>query len=945
MRLLPWRRRHRSNRHGVPFSLRCVLATLCMLALLVRSPQLTASAAAVGTTTPQTGVALVNQIGGHVPAMVGQGSALYIAEGSRVMVFDASDPGRPQQLGETPILPAKALQIAVSGTTLIVATQGQSFPPTPTDIIAYDVHDVRQPRELGRITLHDTVNALAFAGTIASVVVAGQQGNNLLLLDFSQPAVPRLAGQLAVANPTAIAADTADVYLLAAGALHVLSIADPDHPVIIGTLNLPSPWNAPATARALVFDHGTLYALEGVIYPRSVGPGGVRSIAVSDPTHPRLLDTLSNATAPSTIAVQGTTAYIGTGTTLQAIDLSDPAHLRLRTSRDFGQGSYVGPLAETGATLAVQVSDYSGVIHTFDIRDPALHSAPGAINTFEGLGPMLRDRHFLYVSDGIFHLSIFDLSDPTNPRQVASVPVPGGIEALAIHSARLYVGGNPAHLQDPAVFGQLTVFDVTDPTQPRAVGGLTVNGGPRSMAVAGAYLYAAATPSCAGARTAGGLYVFDVSGAGAPVQVGYLPLVERCNSEIELTAVGTTVYVTTLEDAKTSTVHIINVADVRNPLDISAMQARPLSVGTVSGHYLYRTDQTGIAVDDVSDAAHPRNVGHVSSPGYIAALALDGPTLVGSGADSLEVFDLTNPQQPRLTGVYRQFGTIDLAVDGDIIYAADLGGALYVLQALAARQATVPPPPSVSHDERYYPETGYRIANDAFWNSFTALGGATTLGYPASRDFRLDGFLVQIFQRQVLQLFPDGSVHLLNLFDPPLLPYTGFHGMPVPTGDATLLTTVPNVADQPALLAWIQRNAPDTFGSQPVNFYQAFLHPGATFDPAQPDRTATETPAGALMLWGLPTGVPTAIAGHANLIGLRWQRGAMLYDTTCTCTQEIFAGDDLKALLTADQLPADLTRDAAYSPYIGQYCPGASAWLCRPNQLLDTDLTNAFVPG
>ena len=35
----------------------------------------------------------------------------------------------------------------------------------------------------------------------------------------------------------------------------------------------------------------------------------------------------------------------------------------------------------------------------------------------------------------------------------------------------------------------------------------------------------------------------------------------------------------------------------------------------------------------------------------------------------------------------------------------------------------------------------------------------------------LDGFKVQIFQRLVLQVQPDGSVGILNLLDPGLMPY------------------------------------------------------------------------------------------------------------------------------------------------------------------------------
>jgi len=81
---------------------------------------------------------------------------------------------------------------------------------------------------------------------------------------------------------------------------------------------------------------------------------------------------------------------------------------------------------------------------------------------------------------------------------------------------------------------------------------------------------------------------------------------------------------------------------------------------------------------------------------------------------------------------------------------------------LAAAQTT--------DDPRFFSQTGFRIDNDAFWNFFQGRGGVRTFGYPVSRQFMLLGFTVQIFQREVMQLQPDGGVQTLNLLDEGLLP-------------------------------------------------------------------------------------------------------------------------------------------------------------------------------
>src|SRR5207237_1791495 len=78
-------------------------------------------------------------------------------------------------------------------------------------------------------------------------------------------------------------------------------------------------------------------------------------------------------------------------------------------------------------------------------------------------------------------------------------------------------------------------------------------------------------------------------------------------------------------------------------------------------------------------------------------------------------------------------------------------------------------------DERFFSQTSFRIDDDSFWDFFQHRGGVRTFGYPVSRTFMLDGFQVQIFQREVMQKQADGSVQTLNLLDPGLMPSPLLH--------------------------------------------------------------------------------------------------------------------------------------------------------------------------
>ncbi|MBV9119477.1 MAG: hypothetical protein JOZ39_02125, partial [Chloroflexi bacterium] len=55
-----------------------------------------------------------------------------------------------------------------------------------------------------------------------------------------------------------------------------------------------------------------------------------------------------------------------------------------------------------------------------------------------------------------------------------------------------------------------------------------------------------------------------------------------------------------------------------------------------------------------------------------------------------------------------------------------------------------------------------------FWSEFKRLGGVNALGYPVSRRFALDGFIVQATQKVIMQWRPDVSppqVYFVNVFD------------------------------------------------------------------------------------------------------------------------------------------------------------------------------------
>ena len=247
-------------------------------------------------------------------------------------------------------------------------------------------------------------------------------------------------------------------------------------------------------------------------------------------------------------------------------------------------------------------------------------------------------------------------------------------------------------------------------------------------------------------------------------------------------------------------------------------------------------------------------------------------------------------------------------------------------------------------DPRFFSQTGYRVDNDAFWNFFEQRGNVRTFGYPTSRTFMLDGFQVQIFQREIMQLQPDGGVQTLNILDPGLMPYSQINGSTYPSPDPTLVAATPRVSDpnyDTDIQTFIQNNAPNTFDNQPVNFGNTFYSTVTAQD--APDAPPSLLPGFDLQIWGAPTSNPAYDPNNHQFIYQRWQRGIMMFDQTCGCTQGLLLADYFKSILTGWNLPPDLQQEALTSRYYLQYAPTAALWISDPSILPGSDLTNAFV--
>jgi len=274
-------------------------------------------------------------------------------------------------------------------------------------------------------------------------------------------------------------------------------------------------------------------------------------------------------------------------------------------------------------------------------------------------------------------------------------------------------------------------------------------------------------------------------------------------------------------------------------------------------------------------------------------------------------------------------------------------GILTILAVVIVSVATRPEP-ARGATTLFYPQTGFAIDDPHFADYFQHRGGLQSFGYPVSREFTFLGFKVQIFQRAVMQLYPDGHVQLLNLLDNSLFPYTHVNGAVFPAVDQPFANSAPAVGTPGyglRVLNWISNNTPDRWNGLPVDFRQNFFDAVSASDAFPTGKANPGVLTGFdVEIWGLPTSRPTFDPTNTKFVYQRFQRGILHYDQKLGSTQGILLADYFKSILMGEHLPPDLAAEAKASPFFGQYNPLKPHWVDRPEQLKDTDMTLAFEP-
>jgi hypothetical protein len=580
----------------------------------------------------------------------------YVAQREQCLqVVDVRNPLRPLLLGSVNT-PWHAQDVAVEGSYAYVAGAG--------GLQIVDISNPMEPRVVGQAGIWDGRDVVVGDGL---AYVASWDG--LTVLDIREPANPQVLGGVGCEGCYGVTLSGHYAYVVGYCGLLVLDVADPGAPRVaaqVSTVGVP--------LGVAVSGHLACVAEEA-------SPGAFEVFDITNPESPRKLgSTIPVNGSGWGVAISGTHAYVAAtsgyvepGGSLIVIDLEDPENARIVGGAFAG---YAEDVAMEGGYAFV--ADELGRLHVIDISHPESPPVLGSTATADWATQVAISGRYGYVAeydwpDQCGHLQVVDLEDPRNPQIVGTVLTP----QMAVDVA---VSGHYAYVADVSVYGWggdpgIRVVDVTDPAEPRIVASLPMEGISR-LVLNGHCLYVAT----------GALQVVSVADPEHPQLVATVPTTGAASDvaisgEVAYVAEGS-VSLETFDISSPTNPLPLGVLG-RDPGEVLGGS----DAVAVSGSHAYITGgNSTIRVVDVANPEHPRRLGCVGVGNgglqwtLTQHLAASGTGVYYCGGYAgLQVIDASDPRSPRFLGNVLTGGSRSLALSDSCVYVASMTAGLQVV--------------------------------------------------------------------------------------------------------------------------------------------------------------------------------------------------------------------------------------------------------------------------
>jgi len=606
---------------------------------------------------------------GRYQDIVVEGNIAYVAASYGLEIVDVRDPSNPVKLGSSD-LPRRSTAIRVGGRyAYLAAYNGLNvldvsnpaspelkavfavgaevrdlalkipylFIVVPAGLQILDISNPTAPFRVAEFTTPAETKNLSLEGNLACLATP----NGLVVVDISNPAAPVSRSVVSVAEPALkVQVRNGKAYLAYQkpnpfeGGLHIFDLSDPGSPQRLGTLISPSSWSISWITGEFAVSDNYAFILQHCYYSGTSGSWSWEALAladISDPTHP-MWKSSSGYGAGNKLFLSGAKMYVVyTQGSFTIYDVSDPPAGRLL-------GQYAGGGGDALLSVAGGYVDFSFDHGPVQIMDPKNFSVVGHAGYQEHA--FFSGQKLLYsINGGVIYdrvtrryfLSMYDVSDPFNIRQLGSLQVLEGVYLIGtwdIHAAEdkvfIVFNSSPAFAESPNKKAMIIV-DTSDPQNPKIAGTMDFVDPPKAVFAAGHLAYVAFGEA--------GVRIYDVSNLAAPNLIGALDTPGSAN---DVFLSGTSAF----------------VAD----------------------------GPGGICIIDVSNPAKPVFLGSYDTAGNAQGVYADGNlAYLADGDNGLLIFDVSSPNTPRLVGSYGIFGDAarQVSLCGSYIFVA--AGKLYAL--------------------------------------------------------------------------------------------------------------------------------------------------------------------------------------------------------------------------------------------------------------------------